>query len=91
MDTTGLSLYIDQFFQPIVHQLQSYITHLLELLSAYKWEPNYVWLSLDVNSLYTSIPHSFGLLALEHFLAKDPCINPRQASFILDATFLSDT
>lgn len=87
--TTGLSLYIDHFLQPIVHHLQSYIrdgTHLLELLSAYKWEPTYVWLSLDVNSLYTSIPHAFGLMALEYFFAKDPLINPRQASFILEAT-----
>lgn len=84
--TTGLSLYIDHFLQPIVQKLQSYIrdgTHLMELLSAYRWEPTYTWLSLDVNSLYTSIPHAFGLIALEHFLAKDPLINPRQAAFAL--------
>lgn len=87
--TTGFSLYIDQYLQPIVRQLQSYIrdgTHLLELLSPYRWEPTYVQLSLDVNSLYTSIPHSFGLMALEHFLAQDPLINPPQAAFILEAT-----
>lgn len=81
--TTSFSLYIDQFLQPIEHQLQSYIhdgTHLLEPLSPYRWEPTYVWLSLDVNSLYTYIPHSFGLMALEQFLVMDPIINPRQAS-----------
>lgn len=43
-------------------------------------------LSLDVTSLYTSIPHHFSLLALEFFLAQDPLINPRQAPFILEAT-----
>lgn len=87
--TTGFSQYIDLYLQPIVKQLPSYIrdgSHLLELLASYKWEPSYLWLSLDVTSLYTSIPHSFGLLALEFFLAQDPFINPRQAAFILEAT-----
>lgn len=80
---------VDQFLQPIVFQIQSYIrdgTHLFELLSPYIWEPTYVWLSLDVSSLYTSIPHTFGIMALEHFLAMDPLINPRQATFIIEAT-----
>lgn len=87
--TTGFSQYIDQFLQPIVQQLPSYIrdgTHLLELLTPYKWESSYIWLSLDVTSLYTSIPHQFGLLALEFYLAQDPFMNPRQAAFILEAT-----
>lgn len=87
--TTGFSQYIDQYLQPLVHQLQSYIrddSHLLELLSPYKWESSYVWLSLDVNSLYMSIPHQFGLLALESFLVQDSLISPRQAAFILEAT-----
>ena len=87
--TTGFSLYIDHFLQPIVFQLESYVrdsTHLLELLSPYQREPTYTWLSLDVCSLYTSIPHSFGLMALEQFLSNEPLINPRQASFILSAT-----
>lgn len=87
--TSGFRLYVDRYLQPIVLQLQSYIrdgTHLMELLSPYTWESSYAWLSLDVSPLYTSIPHSFGIMALEHFLSTDPLINPRQATFIIEAT-----
>lgn len=56
------------------------------MLSFYRWEPTYLWVSLDVMSLYTLIPHDVGLMAVEHFLSADPLINPRQAHFILEAT-----
>lgn len=87
--TTGLSQYIDSFLQPLVHGLPSYIRdgrHLMESLSSYTWESSYIWLSLDVSSLYTSIPHQFGLMATEYFLSGDPLANPRQVAFILEAT-----
>lgn len=87
--STGLSQYIDLYLQPIVQQLQSFIRdgpHLLELLAPYRWESTYTWLSLDVTSLYTSIPHQFGLQALEFFLAQNSMLNSRQATFILEAT-----
>lgn len=87
--TSGFSLYIDSFLQPLAQALQSYIrdsTHLMGLLSPYKWTKNYSWLSLDVNSLYTSIPHEVGLLAVQNFLLTDPMLNTRQAAFILEAT-----
>lgn len=45
-----------------------------------------MWASLDVNSLYTSIPHEIGLRAIAHFLSSDPLLNPGQAEFILEAT-----
>lgn len=85
--TSGLSKYIDHHLQPLAQGLQSYIrdgTHLLDLLKSYRWENRYTWISLDVNSLYTSIPHTFGLTALSHFLSEDPYMSNGQASFILD-------
>lgn len=87
--SSGLSQYVDQFLHPLTQSLQSYIrdgTHLLELLSPYCWEPRYFWVSLDVQSLYTSTPHDVGLNALQFFLCKDTLLNPRQASFIVEAT-----
>lgn len=54
----------------------------------YSWENNYHWASLDVQSLYTFIPHEVGLNALQFFLCQDPMLNPRQASFIVEATSL---
>lgn len=56
--TSGFSLYVDQFLQPLVQRLQSYIgegIHQLKLLKTYKWESSYLWVSLDAQSLYTSI------------------------------------
>lgn len=89
--TSGLSQYVDCFLQPIVQSLPSYVrdsSHLLDSLSHYTWESSYTWLSLDVTSLYTSIPHEVGLTALGHFLAQDPNLHHLQAQFILDCTQL---
>lgn len=51
----------------------------------YIWAQTYWCLSLDVSSLYTSIPHDVGIQAVEHFLANDPYTNSRQAHIILEA------
>lgn len=58
----------------------------MELLEPYSWNTDYIWLSLDVSFLYTSIPHTFGPAALRHFLFQDQYMNDRQAAFILDST-----
>lgn len=87
--TSYFSIYIDQFLQPLAQNLPSYVRdsiHLLDMLANYTWEPSYMWLSLDVCSLYTSIPHDVGLSAVKHFLEEDSNMNPRQAQFILEAT-----
>lgn len=87
--TSPISQYIDQFLQPLAQKLPSYIrdgVHLLEQLAHYTWEPTYMWASLHVNLLYTSIPHPIGLRATASFLSTDPLLNPRQAEFILEVT-----
>lgn len=87
--TSGLSQYIDFFLQPIVSGLPSHIKdsgHIIGALQSYVWDNDYLWASLDVVSLYTSIPHKVGLEARQHFLSKDPNMNPRQAQFLIDAT-----
>lgn len=89
--SSGFSQYIDYFLQPLAQNLQSYIrdsTHLLERLAPYSWEDSYLWLSLDVNSLYTSIPYDKAILATQYFLLQDPMLHPNQAGLILDATHI---
>lgn len=54
------------------------------MLQHYTWEPMCRWLSLDVVSLYTSIPHKVGLQAIKYYLSEDPLLNPRQTEFLLD-------
>lgn len=83
------SHYIDFFLQPIVANLSAYIrdsSHVLDTLKSYTWEDHYLKASLDVYSLYTSIPHTVGLRALQYFLYKDLTINSRQAQFLIKGT-----
>lgn len=87
--TSRVSQYVDAFLQPLVTSLPTYIkdsAHVLETLKQYKWEPGYLWLSLDVSSLYTSIPHEGGLRAVEYFLSEADYMNPNQSKFICHCT-----
>lgn len=45
-----------------------------------------MWVSLDVCSLYTSIPHKVGLQAVTHFLNNNSTLNTQQIDFILLAS-----
>lgn len=49
-------------------------------------EDSYLWLSLDVNSLYTSIQQVIDIDALQQFLFSYPLSNARPVDFILEAT-----
>ena len=77
LPTEQISMYLDLILQPIVASLPSYIkdtNHALTLLSDYSFplcSPDRFLFTLDVVSLYTSIPHTDGLVAMKHFLSKD--------------------
>lgn len=65
--TNGLSIYIDSCLQTLVNRLPAYIknsSEVINVLQQYTWEEGYMWASLDVASLYTSIPHDIGLRAV---------------------------
>lgn len=87
--TSWFSLYIDQFLQPLAQSLPFYIRdgiYLFETLKTYTWNPSYLWVSLYLNSLYTLSLNDIGLRGVQHFLAGDPLLDPRQNNFILEAT-----
>lgn len=46
----------------------------------------YLWVSLDVSALYTSIQHEVGLRELLYFLTKSHAIHYKQAQFTFDCT-----
>ncbi|XP_070173786.1 uncharacterized protein [Littorina saxatilis] len=80
--TVKISQYLDLLLQPIVQNLPTYIkdtTHTLFLLESLNrtaaFHPRLLF-TLDVVSLYTSIPHTDGLKALQFFLDCRP-INKR--------------
>ena len=72
--TERISEYLDYILQPLVQNLSSYVkdsTHALNILSDLNSKPSFnphLLFTLDVVSLYTSIPHSDGLKALNFFL-----------------------
>ena len=73
--TERISSFLDDIMQPIVHSLPSYIkdtTDALQTFQNYRFSSssNKLVFSMDVKSLYTSIPHSEGLKALRHFFDK---------------------
>ena len=81
--TEHLSQYLDFIFQPIVQSLPTYLkdtTDTLQMLEEFNdhppFQPNLLF-TLDVVSLYTSIPHADGLTALKFFLDCRPQ-NPNQ-------------
>ena len=79
--TENISAYLDTILQPLVQSLPTFVkdsTHALNLIDAAKQgshTPQYLF-TLDVTSLYTSIPHTDGLKALAFFLNKRPSCDP---------------
>lgn len=69
--TQHAGTYIDQILRPFVLAILSYLintTDLLKRLDSIILEPD-MWLaSIDVEALYTSIPHNNGLTAVKYFL-----------------------
>ena len=88
--------YLDVALQPLVQPLPTDIkfnTHAFSLTEGIhqqnqNFEPKYLF-TTDVPSLYTCIPHSGGLKALQYFLNKHSALHPptdtlyRRAKFVL--------
>ena len=76
--TEHLSQYLDFILQPIVQSLPTYLkdtTDTLKMLEDFNHKPPFkpeLLFTLDVVSLYTSIPHADGLSALKFFLDHRP-------------------
>lgn len=66
-----LCAWIDAHLQPLVPLLPGYLKDTKEVLKAISgtaWNPDTMWISADVVSLYTSIPHAAAITALRWFL-----------------------
>ena len=67
-----ISNFLDTILSPIVKSLPSYVkdtNHALRLFDEFEFpgSSNFLF-TMDVKSLYTSIPHTGGLAALKHYL-----------------------
>lgn len=69
--TERVSAYVDSYLQPIVQNQPSFIKdtqHFLSVLRGTRVPEGVILVTIDVNSLYTEIPHVEGLGALTRFL-----------------------
>jgi len=75
--TERISAFLDMIFQPYVKSLPSYVkdtNHALSLFNEHTFsdpEPRLLF-TMDVSSLYTSIPHDDGLKSIKYFLDQNP-------------------
>ena len=89
---------IAKFLAPLEQQ-PTYIkdsNHAINIFSTFRFQGEHCFLfSMDVKSLYTSIPHEDGLIALRHFLDQRPDPQPltntliRLAELVLQKNFFS--
>lgn len=71
----------------MVTKLPSYVQdtrHVLMQIDNVSIPPDAILASIDVESLYTSIPHPWGLAATEHFLDKNYPMMGAQNEFLLE-------
>lgn len=64
--------WLDAYLQPIVNNLPAVLRdskHVLRVMDQMKWPENGIWCTMDVSSLYSSIPHFLALMALEFQLS----------------------
>lgn len=85
--TEPLSQYVDFFLRKYVHSLPSYLgdtTDILNVVNDWHCEQNDILVSLDVQSLYTCIPHHVGLEAMTHYLKQRPAEILPPTEFLID-------
>jgi hypothetical protein len=72
--TVFIADYLDQIIQPMVHQLPTFVqdsSHALRILNNLHLDgTSNLLFTIDVTSLYTSIPHNEGLAALRYHLER---------------------
>ena len=69
--TERISAYVDQQIRHLIPRIPSYLrdtTHLLHLLLGKKLAPQDLLVTIDVQVLYTNIPHNEGIQALNRIL-----------------------
>ncbi|XP_073478692.1 uncharacterized protein [Aquarana catesbeiana] len=84
--TEGISQIIDQYLRPHVMELPSYTRdtiHLLQILDGISIPSSALLATVDVESLYNSIPHHLGIAAIERVLQQRATTDWKFNAFIL--------
>ena len=84
--TSQIAKFLDAILSPLVEQQPTYIkdsNHVINIFSTFRFQGEHCFLfSIDIKSLYTSIPHEDGLIALRHFLDQRPDSEPQTNTLI---------
>uniref|UniRef100_A0A803JHQ6 Reverse transcriptase domain-containing protein n=1 Tax=Xenopus tropicalis TaxID=8364 RepID=A0A803JHQ6_XENTR len=86
--TSNLSDFVDHFLQDLVVRQKSYIRDtrdLLNKISNIEWRDTYCWITCDVTSLYTNIPHKRGIDSIQQKLRMESDLPPAFQTFLLDS------
>ncbi|XP_068114979.1 uncharacterized protein [Hyperolius riggenbachi] len=86
--TESLAIWIDQKIKRLVASLPSYVQDsrdVLRLINDLSVDPGDLLVGIDVESLYTSIPHEVGLEALRFFLSDAYPDTPVHNDFVVQA------
>lgn len=92
--TEPLSQFVDFFIKKMVPALPSYLgdtSDVLRILETTNVNQNTILASLDVQSLYTSIPHKGGLEALSYYLSSRPIGILPPSDFLMTLTEMALT
>lgn len=81
----GLSERGDAHLQPLVHSRPGYLRdskQFLQAMNSVEWNESCVWVTLDVVSLYSCIPHYMALQAVEYIISKYSNFSQDTSAFI---------
>uniref|UniRef100_A0A803K142 Reverse transcriptase domain-containing protein n=1 Tax=Xenopus tropicalis TaxID=8364 RepID=A0A803K142_XENTR len=82
-----IAKYVDTILQPLVRQLGSYLQDTTDFLrvvnSINAGDGNFLFVTMDVHSLYTCIPHDAGIHAVRDLLSNNPVYTGPPVEFIL--------
>lgn len=84
-----LCSWLDSHLQPLIPALPGFLRDtqtVLEALEGREWRDGSVWMTADVTSLYTSIPHNLALVALQWFLDVYSNFDLELKGFLIEVT-----
>lgn len=74
---------VDEFLRPYATSLPSHVSHLLQILEECNIPDQALLVTIDVETLYSSIPHERDLAAIKHILQQNTTTDPVYNEFIL--------
>lgn len=81
--------WLNSLLQPLIVLIPGHLKdtkHVLAALKDYQWQESYIWVTADITSLYTVIPHDFAIIALKWFLHVYSSYDVTVTNFILKVT-----